>query len=109
MKRKKVLFEKRSTDGHFIVGEVYYNMGGMNYFQGVNMARGYYLSVSPEKRSTFPGGTTRIFSAFSGSAKCIKEAARFSQKELDAVTPSGDDVASMLTHVLTKNKLTLAE
>jgi len=46
--------------------EVYYNKGGMNYFTSRNEERGYYLSISPVRRTYTGNIVTEIYTAFTG-------------------------------------------
>lgn len=60
----------------FLKCELYYSLGGMNYFTGRTEARGYYVSVSPVKRSD----GWESYTAFSGWKKCVVECARKGKK-----------------------------
>ena len=87
--------------------EVYYNLGGMNYFSGQSMKRGYYLSVTPmELRDGFTSMT-----AFSGTCDLLEEAPRFSQRKLDVLAADAGHrpiYQQLISHVKAKNQLTLA-
>jgi hypothetical protein len=63
--------------------EVSYNIGGMNYFQGVNMKRGYYLSVTPTRINRNEAGeiVSTTTTAFSGYTELILETKRKSEKQ----------------------------
>lgn len=56
--------------------EMYYNIGGMNYFTGRQERRGYYLSISPVTRN----GIMESFTAYSGVKFLLKEVSRKSAK-----------------------------
>ena len=60
----------------FLKCELYYSLGGMNYFTGRTEARGYYVSVSPVER----GDGWESYTAFSGRKKCVVECARKGKK-----------------------------
>lgn len=60
----------------FLKCELYYSLGGMNYFTGKTEARGYYVSVSPVER----GDGWESYTAFSGWKKCVVECARKGKK-----------------------------
>ena len=60
----------------FLKCELYYSLGGMNYFTGKTEARGYYVSVSPVERSN----GWESYTAFSGWKKCVVECARKGKK-----------------------------
>lgn len=55
--------------------EIYYSLGGMNYFTYKNEPRGYYFSIAPYQRN----GITKSFTAFSGAKMCIMEVKRKSK------------------------------
>ena len=59
--------------------QVFYSLGGMNYWTGRREPRGYWVSVQPLTK-------TRVctsFTGFTGVKGFIKEANRFSQKALE--------------------------
>lgn len=61
--------------------ELYYDLGGMNYFTGKAENRGYYLSVTPVTRGTSAGGfTSESYTAFTGIKQNIKQVTRKSAK-----------------------------
>jgi len=86
--------------------DVYYNKGGMNYFTGSTMLRGYYLSVTPVQITKYEGGlSSRSFVGFSGTAILLSETKRFSEKGLnEAVELAKDKEEKLIAHVLEKNK-----
>ena len=67
--------------------ELYYDLGGMNYFTSRAEKRGYYLSVSPVEIGMRDGEiTSEIYTAFSGIKQNIKQVTRKSKKaEAEAV------------------------
>lgn len=89
--------------------QLYYSKGGMNYFTGDNEKRGLYLSVSPVTRTQNEFGRSESFTAFSGIKKCVKEMARFNQKQLDTFVVDEADMKQLIDHVVRKNGLELAE
>lgn len=61
--------------------EVYYNLGGMNYFSGRPENRGYYASVSAVKREQLDSGVTMVrTNPRDGVKKLILPVARKSNK-----------------------------
>lgn len=78
-----------------IVGRVVYLMGGTNWMTGQQFPRGYFLSVGPETRGD--GFVSTILG--SGYKALIKPAARFSQKELDALEPDPEQLARMVNRI----------
>jgi hypothetical protein len=86
--------------------QVYYSKGGMNYFQGVNEPRGYYLSVSPVERVKGDGYTTESSTAFSGVKRLVLETKRSSDKAFQqAIKDAEVYIPSLKYHVLSKNNL----
>jgi len=81
--------------------ELYYTKGGMNYFTGNSEPRGLYLSVSPV---TVSDGS-ESFTAFSGVKKCVKEMARFNQKQLDTFVVNETEMENLINYVIRKNNL----
>ena len=76
MEHIKKEYLNTNKDKTFLKCELYYSLGGMNYFTGKTEARGYYVSVSPVERSN---GWER-YTAFSGWKKCVVECARKGRK-----------------------------
>lgn len=58
-----------------ITTEIYYDIGGMNYFTSEVEKRGYYFSITLEERS----GGFRTYTGFSGVKTCILEVERKSK------------------------------
>lgn len=83
--------------------EVFYSLGGMNVFTYRNEERGYYISATPVERTDRYEMTT----AFSGIKKCILPCARKSAKR--AAEAEKSDFKEILSYILTKNNLELAE
>ncbi len=86
--------------------EVYYHLGGMNYFSGGSEKRGYYLSVSPVTINKNNEGKIvgETYTAFTGVKFLIKEVARKSEKTFnEALTLSEDKKEELIAHVLEKN------
>lgn len=77
--RKRIETIAKGDGINFIDVDVYYKLGGMNYFTGNVEKRGLYLSASPVKRQN---GTT-TYTAFSGVGTCVKELKRFSRKAFE--------------------------
>lgn len=106
---KKYIEVKENRNATHLKIEVYYNLGGMNYFTGKPEARGYYLSVSPVSRSrTDYGATLESYTAFSGIKECIKTVTRKSVKaEAEAEKLAQDREKIMIEYVCNKNGLEL--
>lgn len=60
--------------------ELYYDLGGMNYFTSKVERRGYYLSVTPVSVSRSSYYTSEQSTAFSGIKVLLREADRQSKK-----------------------------
>lgn len=60
--------------------DLYYSLGGMNYFTYKSEARGYYLSVTPVEVSDHNGYKCESTVLMSGIKKLIKEVSRQSQR-----------------------------
>ena len=76
MSRIKTEYLNTNKEKTFLKCELYYSLGGMNYFTGRTEARGYYVSVSPVER----GDGWVSYTAFSGWKKCVVECARKGKK-----------------------------
>ena len=81
MEHIKKEYLNTNKDRTFLKCELYYSLGGMNYFTGRTEDRGYYVSVSPVERETKDYGVTmESYTAFSGWKKCVVECARKGKK-----------------------------
>ncbi len=82
-----------------------YDMGGMNYFQGCTMQRGYYLSVTPVEITRHEHGLqSESSSAFSGTTTCLLEVKRKSPKaEAEAMKLVDSKKEILIQNVLSKN------
>jgi len=60
--------------------ELYYSLGGMNYFTYKTEARGYYLSVTPVERSDHSGYVCESTTLGHGIKHLVKEVARQSAR-----------------------------
>jgi hypothetical protein len=90
--------------------EVYYDLGGMNYFTGRTDRRGYFLSVSPITRFLVGGGKSYL--GFSGTHSLLLPANRFSQKVLEQVAATArqhEDYPKLVAHVCGKGNYILTE
>lgn len=105
-KRKKYLPLKENNRGYnHIVVKIYYDLGGMNYFTGINERRGIYVTAYP----SFVDKFTETYTAFTGSKMLLKELKRFSQKSLYEIDFNGENVVRVIDSVLLKNNLKLEE
>lgn len=63
-----------------LTAEVYYDLGGMNYFTYKVEPRGYYMSMTPVEKVDRGGYVTESYTAFTGKKTLIKEVKRKSAK-----------------------------
>jgi hypothetical protein len=70
--------KEKLKGGNAIKISVYYDMGGMNYFQGQTEQRGYYFSFGAVDK----GDHSETQQAFSGSKILMQEANKYSLKVL---------------------------
>lgn len=84
--------------------EVYYDKGGMNYFNGKNEPRGYWLSMRQvHVERTERSIVIESYGMFSGAKVFLKEVKRYSQKTYeDAIILAEEKMAELRTHVLGK-------
>lgn len=68
-----------NTKATHLKAEVYYNLGGQNFFTGREERRGYYISISPVVKSD----NFESYAAFTGLKVCILEVKRKSQKKFE--------------------------
>lgn len=88
--------------------EVYYNLGGINYFTGRAENRGYYLSVTPVERETNGGFVSESYTAFTGIKQCIKQVTRKSAKaEAEAEKIAEDVMENLINYVCRENELVI--
>ena len=87
--------------------ELYYHLGGMNYFTGSGEKRGFYLSVTPVERTKYEGGiTSESYTAFTGTKVCVLETSRYSKKsETESIQLMEGQVQKLVDHVVSKNNL----
>lgn len=108
MKKYIELVENRNAT-HLKI-ELYYHLGGMNYFTARSESRGYYLSVSPVSRSDRHGVTMESYTAFTGVKQLVKAVSRKSQKaEAEAEAEAAQIEKDLIRYVCDKNGLSIAE
>jgi len=84
--------------------EIDYEKGGYNYFSGVNVQRGYYLSISPYFKEVYGWTTHR---AFTGIKVLIEAVGRQNKKKLEKLVADFnlDDFKEVFDKVLLKNNI----
>jgi len=97
-------YEKIEGSNKELKIEVYYDKGGMNYFNSKNELRGYWLSmrqVEIERQGC--GIVIESFGLMSGAKIFLKEVKRYSQKTYeDAIILAQDKIPELREHVLAK-------
>jgi len=86
--------------------QVYYDIGGPNFFSGGTNKRGYYLSTKVVTRQ----GNMESFIPTESFKLLLEETTRFSQKriiEITAEVKSNEHYSNMIASTLAKSKLTL--
>ena len=63
--------------------EIYYSLGGMNYFTSKVERRGYYMSIMPVERRNKYGYMLESYVGFTGLKQCVLEVSRKSQKKMN--------------------------
>lgn len=106
---KKYIAVKENPRATHLKIELYYNLGGYNYFTYKQENRGYYLSVSPVSRSDRGGVTMESYTAFTGIKQCIKTVARKSAKaEREAEAAAAQIENTLVSWVCEQHGLELA-
>ena len=103
-------FVVHSIDGSSTVNtveaEIYYSLGGVNYFTYKQEPRGYWFSLTPFTDN----GTSRSYTSFSGVKTCVLPVSRKSQKKAaEAGAKFEDLIDKYLDKFLEKNGLALGE
>lgn len=98
--KKSIALENPTRDANTLEIEVYYSLGGMNYFTGRNEPRGYYLSVTPAMRSEH----CISYTSFTGTKILLKEVKRQSAKaEAEAEEIAKGKAADLIVYVCNRN------
>ncbi len=85
-RKKGMYFEK---DGQTYQFEVYYNLGGMNYFTGKVDPRGYWVSVTPIQLSKAGDNgefVIKTVTVFTGARVIVYPASRYASRTLMEVS-----------------------
>ena len=102
---KRLLIESTPYEGlkngtHIDV-EVYYDIGGMNYFSGRTSPRGYYVSVTPVTRKD----NMISHVTFKGYKQLLFETSRFSANQFKRAVEMGRSIApGIVERVLNEEK-----
>lgn len=107
---KKYIDLKKNGSATHLKIELYYYLGGTNYFTGRAESRGYYLSVSPVTRQDRGGWVSESYTAFTGAKKLVKPVTRKSAKaEAEAEAEAARIENALISWVCEKNGLPLPE
>ena len=86
--------------------ELYYDLGGINYFTYQNEGRGYYVSVTPVERGEYFESAT----AFTGYKQLVQPCSRKSKKQQGAAAEKYSEVRDkLIEQVLIEQGLELLE
>lgn len=100
--KKYVTIKNPSRDHNKLKIELYYHLGGMNYFTYKTEERGYYISVTP----VYSDGIMESVTAFSGIKQCIKPVKRKSEKAYNEVLASINEfLPDLILYVCTKHNI----
>lgn len=107
--REYIPVQNNGTKTTHIKLEVYYSLGGMNYWTYKNEPRGYYLSVTPVERSVSSGGfMMEGFTAFSGTKVLVKEVKRKGKKSAEEALKKAEVMKNeLISYILNKQGLKL--
>ena len=97
-------YEKIEGSNKEVKIEVFYDKGGMNYFNSKNEPRGYWLSMRQvEVERQERGIVIESFGLFSGAKIFLKEVKKQSQKAYDeAILLAEEKIEELRGHVLAK-------
>jgi len=90
---------------HELKVQLYYDKGGMNYFSNRLETRGYYLSVSPVKRTRVQNLVTEEYTAYSGIKRLILPVGRRSDKsDEQAERLAESKIEELKNEVISRNR-----
>lgn len=100
--KKYIPILNATKESNFLKIEIYYNLGGMNYFTGRAENRGYYISVSPVYRD----GILESYTSFTGIKQCLTTVSRKSEKAYNRALMIAPGVLfDLIDLVCTKNNI----
>lgn len=108
MSKETVSKEYIERNGQTLKVEIYYDLGGYNYFSGNMKERGYYASVCPVERSTSNDGyVIEKYTAFTGTCQLLYTVKRKSKvAAIRAENIFTDEMReNLINHVLINNGL----
>lgn len=107
---RKEKYIKTTKPNTYIKVEVFYSLGGINYFNYKIEPRGYYLSAKEVERTDRGGYVSESYAVFGNGLKILlKEVKRQSKKaEADAMVLAEEYMNNIVDRVLEQNGLSLA-
>jgi hypothetical protein len=102
MKSQDKYIERNDLKGatHLEVS-VYYSKGGVSYFVGGTMPRGYYIAIKPVTKNDY----MVRYELFSGRKQLLFETARYSEKQFARAIEMANDVESdLIAAVIAENQ-----
>ena len=100
--KKYIKILNPDKNANYLKIEIYYSLGGMNYFTGRAENRGYYISVSPVYRD----GILESYTSFTGIKQCLNTVSRKSEKAYNnALTIAPGVLPDLIDLVCTKNNI----
>jgi hypothetical protein len=97
-------YEKIEGSNKQLKIEIYYDKGGMNYFNGKNEPRGYWLSMRQVERKVEDHGVViESYGMFSGAKMFLNEVKKKSDKAYQlALSMAEGKIEELRGHVLAK-------
>jgi len=107
-KEKMIALKPNSQHITHLQVRIYYNLGGMNYFNYKMEPRGYYLSVTPVEYKIEGNIRSIGYAAFSGYKHLLKTVTRKSKKsESEAERIAQDYESTIIERILEEKDLEL--
>jgi len=82
------IYKNKEASDEYIEVNLFYEIGGMNYFTGKTIKRGYYIDAMPVQRDET--GMWKEYKLFSGIMDMVAEAKRFSVSTFQSLVASVD-------------------
>ena len=79
---------EKDKSSNVLTAQIYYSLGGMNYFSYRSEPRGYYFSITPERRGK---GTVSFSMSNPGAKHCFMEVKRRTKKNETAAGEMWDE------------------
>ena len=103
MSKEIICKQYEKINGQDLRIELYYDLGGRNYYSGKNKERGYYVSVQPIKLTDMGGYTMEEYAPMQGVYKLVHPVKRKSKKAETIAESLLDEVKNeLIEYVLNK-------